>query len=94
MKQSSLQFNKSHWIDWHGTKQPVPAALRHVAQAFIDLQEDRHLADYDNYEQWTATEVQAILNTAGSAFRDWGSIREDPMAGNYLLSMLLGKRRS
>jgi hypothetical protein len=73
-----------------------PAGARSTsacAQAFIDLKEDRHLADYDNYEQWTAAEIQAILNTAGSAFRHWDSIREDPMAGNYLLSVLLGKRR-
>lgn len=51
------------------------------------------MADYNNHEQWTVTEVQAILNTARSAFEDWLSIRTDPMAGNYLLSMLLGKRR-
>lgn len=93
MKNSSLQFKGAQWQDWHGSQQTVPPPLRRVAQAFIDLQEERHLADYNNHEQWTVTEVQAILNTARSAFEDWLSIRTDPMAGNYLLSMLLGKRR-
>jgi hypothetical protein len=39
------------------------------------------------------TEVQAILNTARSAFQDWQSIRSHPMAGKYLLAMLLKKHR-
>lgn len=61
--------------------------------AFVDLQEERHTADYDNHEQWSLTEVQAILNTAQTAFQDWQSIRADDMAGNYLLAMLLRKAR-
>ena len=67
--------------------------LRELARAFVDLQEDRHTADYDNHEQWSPTEVQATLNTARSAFQRWQSIRTDPMAGNYLLAMLLNKQR-
>ena len=93
MKHSALQFKGAQWQDWQGMQQPVPPALRRLAKAFIDLQEERHWADYGNHEQWTATEVQEILNTAESAFEDWSSIAADPMAGDYLLSMLLGKRR-
>ena len=93
MKQSSLQFSGSTWTDWHGSQQSVPPALRRVAEAFVDLQEERHLADYNNHVQWTVAEVELLLNRAQSAFDDWASIRTDPMAGNYLLSMLLGKRR-
>jgi hypothetical protein len=74
-------------------QQPVPAALQRVAQAFVDLQDDRHVADYDNFEQWTETDANAVLNVAKVALQDWASTRTDPMAGNYLLSMLLGKRR-
>ncbi|MCU1261204.1 MAG: hypothetical protein JWO80_4089 [Bryobacterales bacterium] len=93
MKNSSIQFTNSNWTDWHDITQPVPPPLRSVARAFIELQEERHAADYNNHEQWTVTEVQTLLNTAAEAFRDWLSIRTHPMAGNYLLSMLLGKQR-
>ena len=94
MKNISLQFRNAAWTDWHGKSQVVPLVLQNVARAFIDLQTDRHAADYNNYEKWSAIEVQNLLKTAQSAFDDWHSIRTDPMAGNYLLAMLLSKQRS
>jgi hypothetical protein len=94
MKNTSIQFRKQNWQDWHGNQQAVPFAINEVASAFVDLQEERHTADYDNHEQWTLTEVQAALDTARSAFQQWQSIRTDPMAGNYLLAMLVSKQRS
>jgi uncharacterized protein (UPF0332 family) len=93
MKSISIQFRKQTWRDWHGNQQPVPSAIQKIASAFVDLQEERHMADYDNHEQWTVTEVQETLNTARSAFQHWHSIRTDPMAGNYVLAMLLNKQR-
>jgi uncharacterized protein (UPF0332 family) len=93
MKIASLQFRKNVWQDWHGIEQKVPPAVQRVAGALVDLQEERHTADYDNHEQWSATDVQTTLNKANDAFQDWESIRNDPMAGNYLLAMLLRKQR-
>jgi hypothetical protein len=93
MKVVSLQFRKSSWPDWQGSQQQVPLALQRVASAFVELQEERHTADYDNHEQWSVTEVQTVLNTAHAAFQDWESIRDSAMAGNYLLAMLLRKQR-
>jgi len=93
MNNTSLQFRTPIWRDWHGQQMSVPPPLQRVAQAFINLQEERHVADYDSHEQWTLTDVQALVNTARSAFHDWLLVRADPLAGNYLLSMLLGKRR-
>src|SRR4051812_48972753 len=93
MKNSSIQFSNANWTDWHGTTQSVPLNLQSVARAFIELQQERHDADYNNHETWSLTDVQTLLNTAESAFRNWLSIRTHPMAGNYLLSMLLGKQR-
>ncbi len=92
MRQTSKQFANPHWRDWHGTLLPVPPGLGRVAEAFYDLQQERQTADYNSHEQWTITEVQTLLdNTA--AFQNWSSIRLHPMAGNYLLAMLLGKPR-
>jgi hypothetical protein len=93
MKSISAQFAKETWRDWHGNQQPIPTAIRKVASAFVDLQDERHAADYDNHEIWTALDVQKILGVARSAFRDWHSVSTDPMAGNYLLAMLVSKQR-
>ena len=92
MKKASLQFRGTTWRDWFGANRQVPPEVRRVASAFVDLQEERHTADYDNHEQWSPTEVQVILNTAQTAFQDWQSINMDQIAGNYLLSMLLKQR--
>jgi hypothetical protein len=89
----STQFQKQTWQDWHGNQQPIPLAIRKVASAFVDLQQERHAADYDNHEQWTTLDVQNILGTVRSAFQDWDSICTDPMAGNYLLAVMLSKQR-
>jgi hypothetical protein len=93
MKNGSIQFQNANWTDWHGTVQPVPPALRNVARTFIELQEERHTADYNNHELWAFADVETLLDTAAAAFQDWVSVRTDPMAGNYLLSMVLGKPR-
>ena len=94
MKNISIQFQKPAWRDWHGIQQPVPPVLRQVATAFVDLQNKRQTADYDNHEQWSATDVERTLDTARSAFENWQPISADPMAGNYLLAMLLTRPRS
>ena len=93
MKNTSVQFRKQSWRDWHGNERGIPVVIQNIASAFVDQQEERHTADYDNHEQWTVTEVQATLDTARLAFQHWYSIRTDPMAGNYLLAMLLSKQR-
>jgi len=94
MKSISIQFQKQTWHDWHGNQQPIPPAIRKVASAFVDLQDERHAADYDNHELWTMLDVQEILDLTRAAFQDWYAIRTDPMAGNYLLAMMLSKQRS
>jgi hypothetical protein len=58
----------------------------------LELQDARLSADYDSYKQWSIKQVQELLNTGEEAFQDWGSIRS-AIAGDYLLSMILGRRR-
>ncbi|MBI4905104.1 MAG: hypothetical protein HY820_15830 [Acidobacteria bacterium] len=93
MRSASDRFKATHWTDWHGISQPIPQQLRRVASTFGDLQDARHRADYANNVHWSIFEVDRFLVAASEAFRDWEAIQADPMAGNYLLSMLLGKRR-
>ena len=93
MKEMSKLFKVQQWQDWHGVNQSVPSELQRVAKAFIELQDERHSADYDNHEQWTITEVRDILNMARAAFDEWLVVKSDPIAGNYVLSVLIGPQR-
>jgi uncharacterized protein (UPF0332 family) len=47
---------------------PVAAQLKAVAQAFVDLQQKRHTADYSYNKKWSRTEVQSYLNTNSRRF--------------------------
>lgn len=81
------------WKGWSTSPQPVPVALRSVAQTFINLQNARHKADYDNAKTWTSGQCVEIVAEARAAFETWQKIRTDPAANEYLLSLLMGKRR-
>src|SRR5260370_394343 len=67
----------------------ITLAIQEVGCAVVNVQDERHAAVYYNQEQRTATDVEAILKIAHLGLQHWASIRTDPMAGNYLLSMLL-----
>jgi hypothetical protein len=58
MKNTSMQFRKKIWEDWHSNQRAIPSAIQKIASAFVNLQEERHAADYDNHEQWTTTDVK------------------------------------
>ncbi len=51
------------------------------------------MADYDNTKIWTFTEVDARLAHARNAFQNWRKIQTDPAAHEYLLALLIGKKR-
>jgi uncharacterized protein (UPF0332 family) len=93
MKEVSRTVKQGSWRGWSTPPPPLPAELRAVATAFIDLQDARHQADYDNTKTWTVTRVSVKIADAESAFENWKKIRTDPAANEYLLSLLIGKKR-
>jgi hypothetical protein len=55
---------------------PVPAELRDVADAFVQLQKARTDADYSTHRTpWTVTEAEGEVERAEDAFRTWRDIR-------------------
>jgi hypothetical protein len=68
---------------------PVPKDLREVAQAFVDLQEARHEADYDLGHRFTRSETQALADQAERAFAAWQRVRGLSIAMVFLTSLLL-----
>jgi uncharacterized protein (UPF0332 family) len=93
MKEVSNTVLRGSWRGW-STPSPVPPAeLRAIAKVFVDLQEARQQADYDNSRTWKSTDVQALIADARFAFDDWSTIRTHPAANEYLLSLLIGNKR-
>lgn len=71
---------------------PLPIQLPEVARAFKELQEERHRADYDYWGNFSRSEALDLVALAEEAHRSWRSIRTDPAAEGFLLSLLLGRR--
>lgn len=71
---------------------PVPLSLQQVAQAFIDLQQARHDADYNLSKRFTRTEVDDLVDIVDAAFAAWGACRGTAAADVFLVALLAGKR--
>jgi uncharacterized protein (UPF0332 family) len=71
----------------------VARHLKTVAQAFVELQQHRHAADYNYAKRWTKTEAQTDIDTAIAAFQSWKIIRKEKLAQDYLVSLLIRERK-
>jgi hypothetical protein len=75
-----------------GEDPAVAHRLRQVAQCFVELQDVRHIADYDNTTVWTQSDALREVETAFQAFITWQSIRHEKIAQDYLVSLLIKPR--
>jgi hypothetical protein len=71
---------------------PVSAPLRAVARSFIELQEQRHHADYDLANGSSRSEALRTVADAETAFRLWRSVRNSAEANVFLAALVFGKR--
>jgi hypothetical protein len=93
MKEVSNSVVKGNWRGWSNPSPAVPAQLRAVAAAFVDMQEKRQQADYDNTKTWSAIEVRNLVSDVHDAFENWTTVLAHPAANEYLLSLLIGNKR-
>lgn len=63
--------------------------LKNVAQAFVNLQQSRHTADYDTSFDWSRSDTIAAVALASTAFEQWREIRDDGAAQDFLLQLFL-----
>lgn len=70
---------------------PVPTELIQVASIFAELQEKRHLADYDSRPSADFSPLQTIqtVEQAKKAFSEWEKVNGSIAAEAYLLAMLM-----
>jgi uncharacterized protein (UPF0332 family) len=66
--------------------------LSTVAQAFVDLQQARHKADYDIGEPFQPLDAAVDVAQARLAFVTWAEVRDEPLAQHYLYSLLFKDR--
>ncbi len=66
--------------------------MRTVAKTFVQLQQQRHTADYDNAIFWTRTEALTQVKSAEQAFNAWKHIRDEQIAQAYLVSLVVKRR--
>jgi uncharacterized protein (UPF0332 family) len=74
---------------YRNSKQPD---LSTVALTFIELQEARHVADYDTSKSLTRVEVLAQIQDAQNAFAAWQRVKATVEAQEFMVALLVQKR--
>lgn len=69
------------------------ADLQAVADAFVELQQARHSADYDYAKVFTRVEALTHINTVKNAFGQWRRVRDQDFAQDFLLQLFVADRR-
>jgi hypothetical protein len=73
-------------------EQTLRLRLSTVAQAFVNLQQARHKADYDIEEQFQPRDAALDVAQARLAFPAWSEVKDEPLAQRYLYSLLFWDR--
>jgi hypothetical protein len=68
------------------------SGIQFIAQQFADLQELRHLADYDAGTIFIRADVLATTDRVSTAFLVWPAVKNSPEANALLLSLLLWEK--
>jgi uncharacterized protein (UPF0332 family) len=75
-------------------RQPVSNDLAQLCDTFVDLQEQRHRADYDTGQRFTRAQTALLVSAASSAHATWHRERNTHNARVFLLASakLIGAR--
>jgi hypothetical protein len=74
-------------------KLAVLEKLKVVAKSFVELQQARHDADYDNSRIWSRTQAYEEIVKAEVAITAWAAIQDEEMAQDYLYALVDSRRR-
>jgi uncharacterized protein (UPF0332 family) len=72
----------------------VPDELKQLATTFVELQEQRHDADYNRARTFTKAEAREFVKRVERAFGFWDIVQPTPAAGPFLLLLLLGEPKA
>lgn len=71
---------------------PLDPPLIRVLEAFVELQEARHQADYNLAKTWNRLAAVTHVATARNAFASWQTIRRSPNTAVFIAAMLMQKQ--
>ena len=92
MKKVSDRYGNPKSMPFTGEDQTIVSAVRLVAKSFVQLQDRRHIADYDSGTLWTPWEATEEVVRSLSAFEAWDKIKHENIAQEYLVSLLIRPR--
>jgi|HubBroStandDraft_5_1064220.scaffolds.fasta_scaffold167707_2 hypothetical protein len=92
MRRASSRLLDSRLFPFAGEDPALVQKLKTLAQSFVQLQDSRNIADYHNGVLWTFAESLREIRTANKAFEIWASIRNENIAQEYLVSLLIKSR--
>jgi hypothetical protein len=76
-----------------GPERIIKYHLYNVAETFSQAQHNRNEADYNLLRECQPTQVSLLLEGIADAFKSWTIIRHEPVARDYLISMLPSRER-
>lgn len=71
---------------------PLETEIQNIADAFVELQEARHSADYDTGTPLDRYDVLQKIDLVERAFSDWNTIKNKPNANVFLAALLFEGR--
>lgn len=92
MKSACEQIAKSSNALLGLVASPLESEIKTVAEVFVELQQQRHLADYDLSQSFNRIKVLGIIAKANSAMSAWHRVRNTPNANVFLAALLLNSR--
>lgn len=70
---------------------PIASEIKMIAGTFVDLQEHRHLADYDLSVNFNRFYTMSLIAQVESAFADWQTVKNSANAKIFAADLLLRK---
>jgi len=92
MKKVSKRVSDAGKMPYAGENPVIVGKLRSFAELFVQLQEQRHEADYNIKDTWTLTQSLKETLAANRAFVTWQEIRTEKISQDYLVSLLIRPR--
>jgi uncharacterized protein (UPF0332 family) len=92
MKKVSKKVTDAGKMPYVGVDPVIADKLRTFAGLFVQLQEQRHEADYNIKDEWTLTQSLNEMLAANRAFLIWREIRAERISQDYLISLLIRPR--
>jgi hypothetical protein len=92
MKRVSKQLFESTTLQTTGADPGIIGQLQFVAKSFCELQMKRHTADYDYNKHWDRTDALRLVLLCRSVFTTWDLIKNEDIAQEYLVSLLIKPR--